>query len=260
VCKWVIKGNISRFFETVSHSKLIFLLQKKIKDKRFISLISKGLKAKALFLQYEIINLDNVTSQTKIISPLLSNIYLHELDKYLTAYIKELNGVIKYPYSFNYIRFAKKLKNRKADKTLSLTNKNTLSNAFIRMKYVRYADNFIVGVTCSKVKALEIKNHIEMFLKKYLYLKFSNKTLLTNFLSKKTFNYNSYVSFLNFFIFMHQGVPIKTANNNRRFNGKSHVILKVNQKEVICRLAEKKFCTKNGSPKPKFIYMYNTKQ
>lgn len=50
-CKWILENDISCFFDTVLHSQLIFLLQKKIKYERIISLIFKRLKVKILVLE-----------------------------------------------------------------------------------------------------------------------------------------------------------------------------------------------------------------
>lgn len=259
-CKWILEGDISCFFDTVSHSRLILLLQKKIKDERIISLISKGLKAKILVPETgEIILPDSGVPQGGIISPLLSNIYLHELDKYMKAYIKELNVGTERPYSLEYRRVSRNLKSRKAAKKLGLTPSDMLSDKFMRMKYVRYADDFIVGLICSRTKALKIKNHIKTFLKERLYLELNDsKTLLTDVAPRKHFNHTSQVNFLGYLISMHRGIITRTAKNRRRVTGKRHVILKVDQRKVINRLAEKGFCTKDGLPKPKFTYIHDT--
>jgi len=116
-CKWILEGDISCFFDTVSHSQLISLLQKKIKDERIISLIFKGLKTKILVPETgEVIHPDSSVPQGGILSPLLSNIYLHELDKYMDASIKEFNVGTKRPHSPEYRRVARNL--IKAEKPL----------------------------------------------------------------------------------------------------------------------------------------------
>lgn len=259
-CKWILEGDISCFLDTVSHSQLISLLQKKIKDEHIISLIYKGLKAKVLVLQSgEIIHPDRGVLQGGILNPLLLNIYLHELDEYIIVYIKEFNVGIDRPHSPEYIKVTQNLKSRKDVRKLGLIPTGTLSDAYMRLRYVRYADNFIVGLICSRAKALEIKNHIKMFLKEQLYLELSDsKTLLTDVSPRKHFNYTSRVGFLGYLISMHKGAITRTAKNRRRLIGKGHVVLKVDQRKVVNRLAEKGFCIKDGSPRPKFTYIHDT--
>lgn len=259
-CKWILEGDISCFFDTVSHSQLISLLQKKIKDERVISLISKGLKAKILVPGTgEVIHPDSGVPQGGILSPLLSNIYLHELDKYMDSTIKEFNVGTERPYSPEYRRVVRNLKSRKAARKLGLTPTDMLSEKFLRIRYVRYADDFIVGFISSRTKALKIKNHIKIFLKEQLHLELNDsKALLTDVAPRKHFNYTSQVGFLGYLISMHKGVTTRTAKNRRRLTGKGHVVLKVDQRKVVSRLAEKGFCTKDGSPRPKFTYIHDT--
>jgi RNA-directed DNA polymerase len=79
---WVIEGDISSYFDTIHHRKLMKLLQRRIKEKKLLNLIWK-------FLQAGVLDGGNYTEtlagvpQGGIVSPLLANIYLHELDKYM---------------------------------------------------------------------------------------------------------------------------------------------------------------------------------
>jgi hypothetical protein len=176
-----------------------------------------------------------------------------------TASIKEFNVGTNRPHSLEYRRVARSLKSRKAARKLGLTPTDMLSEKFMRIRYVRYADDFIVGLICSRTKALEIKNHIKMFLKEQLHLELNDsKTLLTDVAPRKHFNYTNQVGFLGYLISMHKGVITRTVTNKRRLTGKGHVVLKVDQRKVVSRLAEKGFCTKDGSPRPKFTYMHDT--
>ena len=79
---WVIEGDIKGFFDNVSHGILLRLLERRIKDARFLKLIAKFLKAG--YFEREMWNPTNVgTPQGGIVSPVLANIYLHEMDKYI---------------------------------------------------------------------------------------------------------------------------------------------------------------------------------
>ena len=80
--KYVVDLDLERFFDTVSHSKLIEILSRTIKDGRVVSLIHKYLRSgvidKGLWHASE-----EGTPQGGPLSPLLSNIMLNELDKEL---------------------------------------------------------------------------------------------------------------------------------------------------------------------------------
>lgn len=80
--RWFVEGDIKGCFDNIDHATLVGLLGNKIKDARIIKLIYKFLKAGYLEnWQYQ--KTYSGTPQGGIISPLLSNIYLHELDKYV---------------------------------------------------------------------------------------------------------------------------------------------------------------------------------
>jgi retron-type reverse transcriptase len=89
---WLVEGDINKYFDMVDHQKLIHILETKINDKRFLQLIEAGLKARVMLPQGEIIQSDAGVpppptpkkgggGEGGVLSPLLSNIYLNELDK-----------------------------------------------------------------------------------------------------------------------------------------------------------------------------------
>lgn len=73
---WILDADISRFFDTISHDWLIRFLEYRIGDKRIIRLIIKWLKAGVLE-EGQRIETTEGTPQGAVISPLLSNVYLH---------------------------------------------------------------------------------------------------------------------------------------------------------------------------------------
>ena len=89
---YIIEGDITKCYDTFNHNILVTLLRRRIDDQRFINLIYKLLKAG--YLETEaggLIRPQMGTSQGSIVSPILANIYLHELDRYVTKWI-ELNS------------------------------------------------------------------------------------------------------------------------------------------------------------------------
>ena len=80
--RWVIEGDLSSYFDTVHHRLLLKAVRRRIHDKRFMTLLWKMLKAghvdKGLFRAAS-----EGVPQGGVLSPLLSNIMLHEFDQYL---------------------------------------------------------------------------------------------------------------------------------------------------------------------------------
>ncbi len=93
---WILKTDIDNFFETINHDKLLKILDKQISDKRIIKLISLFLQTGAFksFDYYE--HIEGV-HQGDILSPLLSNIYLDLMDKFLE---KENISFVRYADDF----------------------------------------------------------------------------------------------------------------------------------------------------------------
>lgn len=80
--KWYIEGDISSCFDSFDHSILLSILNEKIKDNRFLRLISNLLKAGYLEDWKFNTTLSGVP-QGGVCSPILSNIYLDQLDKFV---------------------------------------------------------------------------------------------------------------------------------------------------------------------------------
>ena len=85
---WVVEGDIAKFFDTIDHDMLLTLLAKKINDGRFLGLIERFLKA-GYFEFHVMHNSLSGTPQGSGVSPILANIYLHELGKYCAELSKQ---------------------------------------------------------------------------------------------------------------------------------------------------------------------------
>lgn len=154
--KWAIEGDIKGFFDNVDHPLLVKLLEKKIKDQQFIDLIHKLIKAGYVEGGLKRDSILGVP-QGGIISPILSNIVLHELDRYITdlieakssrrrAYPQEILNTISPPEESNILE-TNDVKNRpleiQEEKNLIKARNSipsTLSDGN-RIKYIRYADD-----------------------------------------------------------------------------------------------------------------------
>ncbi|WP_199083932.1 MULTISPECIES: group II intron reverse transcriptase/maturase [unclassified Sporosarcina] len=131
---YVIDIDIKGFFDNVSHSKLLKQMWAMgIQDKNLLTIISKMLKAKIKLPNGRIIENDKGTPQGGILSPLLSNIVLNELDRWIESQWEDI------PTKKDYLQYHKK-KNNHADKSYKyrMLRKSKLKECYI----VRYADDF----------------------------------------------------------------------------------------------------------------------
>jgi len=189
--KWIIEGDISQYFDTIDHVVLLDILREKINDNRFVNLIQALLKA-GYMEDWKFSTTYSGTPQGGVLSPLLANIYLDKLDKYVLeiteAYTKgkERAWNLEYKRLTNRKYTAVKNGDRELAKELTkqmreLPTKDPNDPNFRRLKYVRYADDFMIGIIGPKSDAEEIKQKISDFLKDNLKLKLSQeKTLITN--------------------------------------------------------------------------------
>jgi len=150
---WVIEGDITGFFDHIQHKPLMRLLQRRIWDTKLLGVIGKMLRAGVmeggLFSKTS-----EGTPQGGIISPLLANVYLHELDVW---------------FHRNYTGLDYNEKNRR--------RKHKEGNAF----YVRYADDFVVAWNGTKAGAERLKAELATFLRDELGLELSaEKTHITH--------------------------------------------------------------------------------
>jgi group II intron reverse transcriptase/maturase len=197
---WVIEGDIEGAYPTIDHNRLCEILSKKVDDCRFLHLIRKSLKC-GILREKQFTRSNLGVPQGSIVSPILANIYYHEMDLWVDKKIEMLNQPQttqrskKYKHlayrigkitkeiqnldkrSEEYKTLLKELKEykRERQKTPSLENKST------QIEYVRYADDWMIGVRGDKTLANQIKTEIGEFLNVQLNQKLhSEKTKITN--------------------------------------------------------------------------------
>ena len=187
---WAIEGDIQGFFDNINHAKLLELLARKIADGRLLNLIEKFLKAGYMEFRQVHHSLTG-TPQGGIVSPILANIYLHELDVFMETVCRRLSANStrrKNPayQALNLERFQarKNGEYEKADALLkqmrTMHASDPLDPNYIKVKYCRYADDFIVMVIGSKQLAEQIREEIRAFLETLNLVLSPEKTLITN--------------------------------------------------------------------------------
>ncbi|MCP4543369.1 MAG: maturase [Chloroflexi bacterium] len=189
---WFIEGDIRGCFDNISRTVLMDILSKDVHDGRLLNLIRKGLEA-GYVEDWRYHQTYSGVPQGGILSPVLSNIYMHELDKFIEdELIPKYTRGEKRKHNLEYCQLGKRISRARKegdDETVrqleqqrrQLPSQDTQDPNFRRLKYCRYADDFILGFIGSKSEAEEIKAAIGAFLKEKLHLEMSeSKTLITH--------------------------------------------------------------------------------
>ena len=189
---WLIEGDISACFDEVDHRVLESILRERISDERFLRLINKLLRAGYLDTDLNFNRNNFGVGQGSICSPILANVYLDTLDKFMEdLIIRETRGQYrKQNPEYAKLRYQSKIAEANGDidlvksiskKLKDISSVDLMDDNFTRVRYVRYADDFLIGVIGNKVLAQTIKQEISDFLKIKLKLRLSDdKTKITN--------------------------------------------------------------------------------
>ena len=157
---WIVEGDISKCFDTLSHSVLLKrLYHMGIKDRRVIQIVKAMMKAGIIG---ECETNDDGVQQGGVLSPLLANVSLDILDEWISRQWE--NKTTQHPYSVWQT------------KSRALRNRSNLIPGYL----VRYADDFVV-ITDSREHAESWRNRIQSFLRTEMKLTLSpEKTLITD--------------------------------------------------------------------------------
>ena len=197
--KWFIEGDIKGCFDNIDHDVLLSILTRKIKDSRFINLIRKFLKA-GYMEEWKYHATYSGTPQGGILSPILANIYLNELDMKIDEIKKAFDKPAKRKSTHEYS--AKRWQIEKTEKAIKdCTNADEKAMLISELKklrkelcqipakdqsdkkivYVRYADDFLIGVNGTKEECQQIKSLLKEYLTEHLRLELSDeKTKITH--------------------------------------------------------------------------------
>lgn len=143
---WVIDADIKGFFDNVDHRRLIQIMKDRITDEKLLSLIWKFLKA-GIMEEGEFRHPLLGTPQGGIVSPVLANIYLNELDQWVKKWTEH---------------------SRREHDLRRAHGKGA-------WHYARYADDFLLQTSGTKTRAEKMLNRLEGFVKEELYLSLSEK-------------------------------------------------------------------------------------
>ena len=189
--KWFIEGDLCTFFDKIGHRILLKILREKIHDNRFVRLISNLLEAGYLE-EWRFNTTYSGVPQGGVVSPILSNLVLDKLDKYveqilMPAYTRGLRRKTYRPYVALTVAASEARKagdletaRRLSQQAQAMPSRDPNDPDFRRLRYTRYADDFLLGFVGTKAEAQEIKHRLAAFLRDELELELSEeKTLIT---------------------------------------------------------------------------------
>jgi group II intron reverse transcriptase/maturase len=190
--KWFIEGDIKGCFDNIDHEVLLSILREKIHDNRFLRLVEQLLKA-GYVKDWKRHPTLSGTPQGGIASPILANIYLDRLDKFVeqTLIPEYTRGTRRRP---NLVYKRKRGEARRhsqygrAERAVTcrkemrqMPSLDPSDPGYRRLRYVRYADDFLLGFIGPKEEAERIKARLAQFLRETLKLELSaEKTLVSH--------------------------------------------------------------------------------
>jgi group II intron reverse transcriptase/maturase len=268
---WFLEGDIQSCFDAIEHGVLVSLLRKKIRDERFLNLIWKLLRAGYLDLREARQESLAGTPQGGLASPILANVYLHELDEKVEELRKQVerggkrkkkNPLYK-KLSERKLRLVKKGATRTKEfrelvrQMRSIPAVEVNDPNFIRLKYLRYADDWLVGICGPRKLAEQVKEELKTFLSQRLKLTLSTeKTKITHARQEQAHFLGTRLAI------GREGIQriVTTYNGSarpiRRRSTGSEIVMTAPRDELIKKLHTKGFCTAKGQPTTKLGWIH----
>ncbi len=226
--KWYIVGNIEKCFDRIDHGILINLVKKRISCKGIEDLLWKILRTPVVERskrghQFTIKPKMGIP-QGGVISPLLRNIYLHELDEYMEEKSK------------NFVSGNRRRSNMKRAREMGTPQGDPMDTSYKRLKYIRYAEDYLVSIIGSKEEACTIQLDMERILYEKLKLISGNSV-------PKVVHTSEGVEFLGFKIktLKTLEMPIKKNVEGRKGRVQTRTLLIMPLRRVYERLKSKGF-------------------
>jgi len=267
---WLIEGDIRACFDELDHHILVHTLRKKIHDERFLNLIWKLLNAGYMDLHGRKKESLVGSPQGGILSPILANAYLHELDEFVEGLRAKLEKGSRKHRNPAYQRLShqkSRMVKRGETKTKEFQRISQLMRTmptlqvddpdFIRIKYLRYADDWIIGVWGNHALAEQIKQEIKSYLSDHLCLTLSEeKTHITHARTEEAL-------FLGTILKLggdgEAKLALQTNKWGKKFKRRStgwETVMRAPLPKLLKRLSDRGFCTKDGKPTPKSGWAY----
>jgi group II intron reverse transcriptase/maturase len=239
---WFIEGDIDQQYPSIDHNILVSILREKIQDEPFIDLVYKYMRVGYGETPDEIVPMNLGLIQGGLISPILSNIYMHPFDEWMEDILipKYTKGRRK-KTNPEYTKLIRQ-HGRAVDKLVNPAITNDKN--FGRVSYVRYVDDFLIGVIGSKETCTKIREEIKVFLEKHLAMTLNiDKTHITHATTEKAL-------FLGYDISCtpKSKMPIGYDSRKRLIRKTTRTIMNAPIKRVVERLRLKGFLNKRNLP------------
>ena len=189
---WFIEGDIAGCFDNIDHKVLLEILGENIQDNRFLRLVSNLLRAGYLE-DWKLNATYSGTPQGSVVSPILANVYLDRLDRFVEGVLlpdynrgRQRRKNPQYERVYRQVVRLRQAGRAKEAAELrpilrTMPSMDTYDLGYRRLRYIRYADDFLLGFAGPKDEANEIKTRIGRFLQDNLKLELSDtKTLVTH--------------------------------------------------------------------------------
>nr|YP_009132704.1 hypothetical protein [Bangia fuscopurpurea]AKA66468.1 hypothetical protein [Bangia fuscopurpurea] len=255
---WVIEGDITKCFDNIDHNLLMKLIESKISDRQFTKLISKSFKAG--YFETKVISHNIVgTPQGSIISPILCNIFMHQLDVFVENLKNEFDKVVraKNLSSYENSRYKIKCAKRSGDmiklkKIYKISQRSPVmdfnDSSYKRLRYIRYADDWIIGIRGSFIETRQVLEKVRSFLSNVMRLDINDsKTKITNLNKDK-------VVFLGTNIFWSKHVKYSAKSSPSKQRQNLQLQFHVSTDLIRSKLASISMLSGNV-PKPRFLWL-----
>jgi group II intron reverse transcriptase/maturase len=238
---WFIEGDIEQQYPSIDHQILIELIRKEVDDEPFIDLLYKYLRVGYGESNQNITFMQKGLIQGGSLSPILSNIFMHEFDVWMEDVVIPKYNKGKRKKSNPEFRKMLYDHGKAVDKSIRTTIAK--DSNYCRVYYVRYVDDFLIGVNGNKAICNEIKTEILQFLKIYLLSLSLEKTHITHSTKSKA-------SFLGYEI---KCTPIGKMQIGKNLDGiltrrTTNAQLMAPIKEVLTKLKQKGFSKGENVP------------
>ncbi|NTU82457.1 MAG: maturase [Chloroflexales bacterium] len=237
---WFIEGDIQACFDSLDHSVLDAMLAEHIHDNRFLRLLRELLRAGYLEAWTYHRTLSGAP-QGSIVGPILSNIYLSRFDQFVETQLipQYTRGTRRRPnpayerisHRAGYLARTGRMAEAKAlrKQRRGMPSIDPYDPAYRRLRYIRYADDFLLGFCGPREEAEYIKQQLRQFLHETLKLKLSEpKTLLTHARTTPA-------RFLGYAIHVIQDDQLCDATGRRATNGTIGLKLPVDVVQAACQ-------------------------
>ena len=238
--RWFIEGDIKGCFDNIDHEVLLSVLGERLHDNRFLRLLRHLLGAGYLE-EWRYGQTLSGTPQGGVVSPILANIYLDRLDQFVENVLipahtrgdkRRINPawhalrrrMVRRRNRGDHVEAAQLRKQMQ-----QLPSRDPQDPGYRRLRYVRYADDFVLGFSGPKAEARQVKESLATFLRDTLKLELSEeKTLVTHATSKAA-------RFLGYELVNQQANDKHDRNGRRKVNGRIGVRVPAHVVEQHCR-------------------------